>query len=54
MPKIATLGKNNKMGDTYHNLDNIAIKGNGPVSLKPWILVGLTVAAWFTWKSKTL
>jgi hypothetical protein len=49
MPKIATLGK-----DKYHELDPIDIKGNGPTSLKPWILVGLAVAAYFVIKSKTL
>ncbi len=49
MPKIATLGK-----DTQHVLDPIEIKGNGPTSMKPWILVGLAVAAYFVMKSKTL
>lgn len=49
MPKIKTLGK-----DTYHELENIDIKGNGPKSMKPWILIGLAVAAWYTLKSKTL
>ncbi len=49
MPKIATLGK-----DRQHVLDPIDIKGNGPASIKPWILVGLAVAAYFVMKSKSL
>lgn len=49
MPKLATLGK-----DNYHDLPEIDIKGNGPKSLKPWILIGLAIAAWYVAKSKTL
>ncbi len=53
--KIATLGSaavNAK--DTYHNLDNIDIKGNGPVSMKIWIYAGLAVAAFLVYKNKSL
>ncbi len=49
MPKIATVGKTN-----YHELENINVKGNGPTSAKPWILLGLAVAAYFVMKSKML
>lgn len=52
--RIPTIGK-----DTFRDLPNIDIvgqgpRGNGPNSLKPWILVGLVVAAYFVMKSKTL
>lgn len=47
MPKIATLGK-----DTYRELDPIAIKGNGPKSMKIWAYVALAVAAYMVSQSK--
>lgn len=53
MPKIATLGAA-KPQDRNHVLDNINIKGNGPGSIKIYVLLALGVAAYFAMKSKTL
>lgn len=52
MPKIATLGSSASVNkDKYRELDNIDIKGNGPISMKTWVLVGMAVAAFFVYKS---
>lgn len=50
MPKIKAVGEASRQ----HNLDNIDIKGNGPGSIKVYVLLGLAVAAYFAMKSKTL
>lgn len=53
--RIATLGAANvNAKDTYHNLDNIDIKGNGPASVKLWIYAGLALAAFLVYKNKSL
>lgn len=49
MAKIAVLGQ-----DTFHNLDPIDIKGNGPKSMKLFILAALAFAAYKVYTSKTL
>ncbi len=49
VPKIATVGKTN-----YHELENIDVKGNGPESIKPWVLFGLAVVVYFVMKGRTL
>jgi ubiquinone biosynthesis protein Coq4 len=52
MPKIATLGNSATVkNDRYHAMDNIDIKGNGPISIKTWVLVGMAIAAFFVYKS---
>lgn len=52
MPKLATLGSSATLNkDRFHPLDNIDIKGNGPVSIKTWVLIGMAVAAFFVYKS---
>ena len=52
MPKIATLGSSATVNkDKYRELDNIDIKGNGPIKMKTWILIGMAVAAFFVFKS---
>ncbi len=49
MPKIAVLGQ-----DTNRTLDPIDIRGNGPGSMKIWILAALAFAAYKVYTSKTL
>ncbi len=53
MPKIRVMGAAAPT-DRNHVLDNIDIKGNGPGSIKVYVLIGLAVAAYFAMKSKTL
>ena len=55
MAKIATLGNSATIGkDRFHELDNIDIKGNGPIKMKTWILLGLAVAAFLVYKNKSM
>ncbi len=51
MSKIQAVGK--PVGSN-RVLENIDIKGNGPGSIKVYVLIGLAVAAYFAMKSKTL
>jgi hypothetical protein len=52
MPKLATLGSSATLNkDRYHVLDPQAVKGNGPISMKTWVLIGMAVAAFFVYKS---
>lgn len=52
MPKLTTLGSSATLNkDRYHELGPIDVKGNGPISIKTWVLIGMAVAAFFVYKS---